>query len=139
MPTPLGSGDAILDAQARHAHWLVRVPLALVMLYHGIDKWLTAGITGFAGAMALPWPLALLVVISEIAAGALLLAGPWLGDWFTRLGAALACPVLLGAIFMVHWGQWHFLPSPSHPMGGMEFQVTLLCLAIFLLIRGNRI
>ena len=40
-------------------------------------------------------------------------------------------PVMLGAIFMVHWGRWSFSPTETHPMGGMEFQVVLLLIALF--------
>ncbi len=138
MGAPLDSGDAILDRQGAYAHWLLRTPLALVMLYHGLDKWLGSGLAGFAEGIGLPFAVAAAVATSEVAAGLCLLIGAIAGDWITRLGAALACPVLLGAIFMVHWGQWHFLPSASHPMGGLEFQVTLLFLATYLLIRGNQ-
>ena len=58
----------------------------------------------------------------------------------TRIGALMVIPVLLGAIFMVHWGQWNnFVQTESHPMGGMEFQVTLLLVALYLLVKGNNI
>ncbi len=32
---------------------------------------------------------------------------------------------MLGAIAMVHWRRVNFLPTESHPMGGMEFQLVL--------------
>jgi putative oxidoreductase len=38
---------------------------------------------------------------------------------------------------MVHWGQWSFVASDSHPMGGMELQVVLLLIGLYFLIRGN--
>jgi len=38
---------------------------------------------------------------------------------------------------MVHWGRWRFVPTESYPMGGMEFQVVLLALALWFLIAGN--
>ncbi len=138
MSAPLHSGDALLDRQAGYLHWLLRTPLALVMLYHGVDHWL-GGPAAFAGNLSLPVAIAVLVAGLEILSGAALLLGAWLGGWVTRLGSAAALPVLIGAIFMVHWGQWHFLPSPSHPLGGLEFQATLTCLAIYLLVRGNEV
>ncbi len=138
MGAPLNSGDAILDRQAEYAHWLLRLPLATVMLYHGLDKQL-GGIAAFAEAMALPVAIAGLVAIIEIAAGTLLLLGALTNGWITRAGAALSAVILIGAILMVHWGQWHFMPSVSHPTGGMEFQITLLGLAIYWLIRGNHV
>jgi putative oxidoreductase len=109
------------------------------MLYHGLEKWLVIGVSEFAQTMGLPMALAIIVAASEVAAGVALLAGVIAGDWITRAGAALACPVLLGAVFYVHWGQWHFLPTATHPMGGMAFQITLLGVAIYLLIRGNEV
>jgi putative oxidoreductase len=47
-------------------------------------------------------------------------------------------PVLLGAIWIVHWGRWNFVPSETHPMGGFEFQAILLLLSLYLVITGNR-
>jgi len=44
---------------------------------------------------------------------------------------------LLGAIFMVHWGRWNFTPAEGFPMGGMEFQVVLLLMALYFLVMGN--
>ena len=139
MPAPLHTPDNLLNAQARYMHWLLRTPLAAVMLYHGLEKWLVIGVSEFAQTMGLPMALAIIVAASEVAAGVALLAGVIAGDWITRAGAALACPVLLGAVFYVHWGQWHFLPTATHPMGGMAFQITLLGVAIYLLIRGNEV
>jgi len=46
--------------------------------------------------------------------------------------------VLIGAIAMVHSGQWSFVPSETHPMGGMEFQVVLLLMAIWFVATGDR-
>jgi putative oxidoreductase len=45
---------------------------------------------------------------------------------------------MLGAIAMVHWPRWSFVPSETHPMGGMEFQVVLMLLGLFFALRGNR-
>ena len=56
------------------------------------------------------------------------------GSW---LGPALGKLILLGAIFMEHWGQWHFMATPSHPLGGMMFQVTLVLIALYLMAKGN--
>ena len=48
---------------------------------------------------------------------------------------AAAC--FLGAIFMVHWGRWNFMPAEGFPAGGMEFQVVLLLTALYFLVMGN--
>jgi len=137
MTTNSSVENDALAKLSRHAHWLLRFALASVFLYMGIDKFMGGGIGEFAEIMALPYPMAVLVPLAEIGAGVLIIAGAVLGTLITRLGALAALPVLLGAIFMVHWGQWHFMATPTHPLGGMMFQVTLVMLALYMLIRGN--
>jgi putative oxidoreductase len=138
MSVPLNSGDDALDRVGLHAHWLLRIAMASVFIYMGIDKFVGGGIQMFAQMMDLPWLIALLVALAELGAGIFIIAGAFTNDWISRLGAAMAIPVLLGAIVMEHWGQWHFMATPTHPLGGMMFQVTLLLVALYILIRGNR-
>lgn len=137
MSAPISTGDEALDRVAVHAHWLPRIAIASVFIYMGIDKLVGGGIGAFANIMGLPVLIALLVALTEIGAGALVVLGALTNGWITRLGALMTVPVLLGAIFMEHWGQWHFLPTATHPLGGMMFQVTLLLVALYMLIRGN--
>lgn len=119
-----------------HAHWLLRIGLASVFLYHGIGKF--ADLAGFSAMMELPVFIAALVALAEVGGSLLLLAGGWLKhDLATRLGAAAFIPVMLGAIAMVHWPRWSFVASDTHPMGGMEFQVVLLLISLYLVLRGN--
>ena len=54
--------------------------------------------------------------------------------WLVRLALI---PVMLGAIAMVHRPRWSFVPTESHPMGGMEFQVVLLLLAAWFALGGG--
>ena len=53
--------------------------------------------------------------------------------WLLRIA-----PALIGAIAIVHWGQWNFVPTASHPMGGFEFQAVLLLVSLYVVITGNR-
>jgi putative oxidoreductase len=85
----------------------------------------------------LPVAVAVLVALAEAGGAILVFLGGFLKNWMTRLGAVVIMPVMLGAIFMVHWGQWHFMATESHPMGGMQFQVTLLLILVYLALRGN--
>lgn len=126
-----------LDSLARHAHWTLRLALGSVFLYHGLEKMFALGPT--AGMMGMPVFVLLLVALAETAGGALILLGGALYDWMTRLGALLIIPVMIGAISLVHWGQWSFVPSETHPMGGMEFQVTLILISLYFLLKGNRV
>ncbi|AHK78639.1 DoxX [Ectothiorhodospira haloalkaliphila] len=126
---------------ARHSHWLLRAGFASVFLFHGVEKFVM-GIGGFAAMMNLPVTVAFLVAMAEVLAGVGIIVGATvrnrLGDIVTRLAGLAAAPVLVGAIAMVHWGQWSFVASDSHPMGGMEFQVVLLLLALSFILRGNQ-
>ena len=137
MGAPINTGDETLDAVGAHVHWFVRAGFLSVFLYSGIDKFLGSGIAGFAAVMDLPYLMALLVALAEIGAGVFIVLGALTNGWITRLGAVMTVPVLLGAIVMEHWGQWHFMATPTHPLGGMMFQVTLLFVALYILVRGN--
>lgn len=89
--------------------------------------------------MGLPVAVALLVALAEVGGGLAVLIGPALRrDWLTRVGGLVTVPVMIGAIAMVHWGQWSFVASDTHPMGGMEFQVVLLALGLWFALTGNR-
>lgn len=131
------SQQNILDRAAPYAHWLLRLSLASVFVYHGLSK--LGNVEMFAQMMNLPYGIALLVALAELAGGVGIIVGSFTREWITRLSGLAIIPVMLGAIFMVHWGRWNFVPADSHPMGGMEFQVTLLLIALYFVIRGNKV
>lgn len=121
---------------ARHAHWLLRIGFASVFIFHGVGKF--AAPAQFAEMMQLPLLVTLLVALAEVGGGlAVVVGGALRQDWVTRLGGLVTIPVMIGAIGMVHWGQWSFVATDSHPMGGMEFQVVLLLMGLYFLLRGN--
>ncbi len=124
-----------LDSLKPHAHWLLRIGLAGVFLYHGIGKVMDLG--GFSQMMGLPTPVAALVALAEVAGGVGIIVGALTNDLITRLAALAITPVMLGAISMVHWGRWDFSAAEGFPMGGMEFQVVLLLMAFYFLVMGN--
>ncbi|MFU8813826.1 MAG: DoxX family protein [Pseudomonadales bacterium] len=139
MPTELATEDEALDRAGQWSHWLLRLAFAGVFLYMGIDKFMGGGISEFSEMMELPYLIGLLVALAEVGGGSLVIIGAFTNAWVTRLGALMGVVVLLGAIVMVHWGQWHFMPTATHPMGGLMFQVTLTYLALYLFIRGNQV
>ncbi len=124
----------------QNAHWLLRIALASVLVFHGVLKLMN--LEGFAAMLPISYSQTALVALAETVGGLLILIGglrnsaPF--DLATRAGAALNVPVLIGAIFIVHWGRWNFVPTETHPMGGFEFQAVLLLLLLFLVITGNR-
>ncbi len=124
-----------LDSLKPHAHWLLRVGLASVFLYHGIGKVMDFG--GFSQMMGLPAPVAALVTFAELAGGTGIIVGAFTHDLITRLAGLAIAPVMLGAILMVHWPRWNFMAAEGFPAGGMEFQVVVLLTALFFLVTGN--
>ena len=123
-----------------NAHWLIRIALASVLVFHGVLKFMN--LDGFAQMLPISYLQVVLVALAETGGGMLVLIGGLRNDAIfdlaTRLGAALNIPVLIGAISIVHWGRWNFVPSESHPMGGFEFQAVLLLISIYLVVTGNR-
>lgn len=123
-----------------NAHWLLRIALASVFVYHGVLKFMN--LEGFAQMLPISYLQVVFVAAAETGGGLLVLLGGFgrdrLSDLATRVGAALNLPVIIGAISIVHWGQWNFVPSESHPMGGFEFQAVLLLLMLYLVFTGNR-
>lgn len=125
---------------ASNAHWFLRIALASVFVYHGVLKFLN--LEGFAQMLPISYIEVVLVAAAETAGGLLVLlggiGGDKISDLATRVGAALNIPVMIGAIGIVHWGRWNFLPSESHPIGGIEFQTVLLLIMFYLVATGNR-
>ena len=123
-----------------NAMWFLRLPFAIVFAGHGMGKLLMPAAS--AEMLALPVALVVLVGVAEVLAG----IGAIVGGierapqraLVDRLTGLAAVPVLLGAIVLVHWPKWSFVASESHPMGGMEFQVVLLGIALYLLLGAAR-
>ncbi|TSC56618.1 MAG: putative oxidoreductase [Parcubacteria group bacterium Gr01-1014_18] len=119
-----------------HPDMLLRVAFASVFLYHGILK-LTM-LSGMAAGLGIPvWGVAVVAGL-EIIGSLLVLLAPFMKhSCMAALGGLMVAPVMLVAIFKYHWGQWNFLPSATHPAGGMEFQVVLLLLALYFIAKGK--
>jgi putative oxidoreductase len=124
----------------KNAHWLLRIALASVFIYHGVLKFVN--LEGFAQMLPISYLQVVLVALAETGGGLLVLVAGFrsdqISDLATRVGAAMNIPVMIGAITMVHWGRWNFLPSETHPIGGIEFQTVLLLLMLYLVFTGNR-
>ena len=124
----------------KNAHWFLRIALASVFIYHGAMKFLNLEAT--AQMLPISFFEVVLVATAETVGGLLVLFGGFrddaLSDIATRLGAALNLPVMIGAISIVHWGRWNFVPSETHPMGGFEFQAVLILVMLYFVFTGNR-
>lgn len=128
-----------LDTLRPHAHWLLRAALGSVFIYHGAIK--LADLVGFTQMLPISYSQTLLVALAEFVGGLLIVIGGFgrggRSDLATRVGAVLQIPVMVGAIVLIHWGRWNFVPTEDFPMGGMQFQVTLALLALYLVVTGN--
>ena len=124
---------------SNNAHWLLRLAIASVFVYHGALKF--SNLDGFATMLPISYFEVVLVGLANIGS-ALVLIGGFRDDVFsdiaTRVGAAFNIPVMIGAIYLVHWGRWNFVPTETHPLGGMEFQVVLAAVMLYLVITGNK-
>jgi len=80
----------------------------------------------------------LIATVEIIGAFLIIIGGLFKNRLATRLAGLLLGTIMLGAISLVHWGQWGFVATTSHPMGGMEFQVTLLLIALYFLVTGHQ-
>jgi len=126
-----------LRALAPYSHWFLRLALGSVFLYHGVTKFPALG--GLAEMMGMPVVMVGLLATLETVGAVFILVGGFGWDWMTRLGGLLIVPIMLGAIFMVHLQHgWNSVNMGSGNMGrGMEFQFTLLMIALFFLFVGN--
>ena len=126
------------DVLTTNAHWLLRIGVVSVFLYHGILKF--SNLDGFATMLPVSYTQVVFVALANVGSVLLILGGfrknLW-SDLATRIGAAFNIPVMIGAINLVHWGRWNFVPTETHPMGGMEFQVVLALLMLYFVITGN--
>jgi putative oxidoreductase len=117
----------------------LRLALGAVFVAHGAQKvfgvWGGPGLAQFAAGQA---PLGLTpgwlwmgaAAVVELVGGALVLTG-----LMTRLGALLIVPVMLVAMFGVHWAGGFFITNK--PMPGVEYTVALVGMALALLISGG--
>ncbi len=122
-----------------HAHWFIRIPFAATFIFHGLGKF--GDLSGGAEMMGLPVFVLTLVAIAEFLAGLGAIVGGipnfFKNDLVTRLAGLAVAPVLLGAIFMIHFPRFSFVPTKEFPMGGFEFQLLLLGIAIYFILTGN--
>ena len=124
---------------SNNAHWLLRLAIASVFVYHGVLKF--SNLEGFATMLPISYVEVVFVGLANVGSALLLLGGfrdDVISDLATRIGAAFNIPVMIGAIYLVHWGRWNFVPTETHPLGGMEFQVVLAAVMLYLVITGNK-
>jgi len=121
---------------SENGHWLIRLSLASIFLFHGFAKFPMAEM--MSKSMGMPLMMIYLLASMEVVGGLFILGGAIFSDLLTRIAGAIFSVTMLGAIFMVHWPRWSFVASDSHPMGGMEFQVLVFLLSVLFIAGGNK-
>ncbi len=120
------------------AHWLPRLSLAAIFIYHGFPK---IAMTGDVSAMmGMPFAMVLMLGLVEISGALLMLWGGFGPDWATRVSGLIFTVIMIGAIMMVH-GQhgWSSLNMGNNGGQGMEFQVLIIAVSLFYAFKGNAI
>ena len=108
---------------------VLRLGLAAVLLYHGVPKLMNFGATvGAFQSMHLPAPTltAGFALLAEVVGGILILIG-----LAADLAAILVIIDMLGAIFLVHWGNGF-----DFTKGGWEHPFTVLVVALAVALAG---
>lgn len=127
---------SFLDDFKPYGHWLLRIALGSVFVIHGIGNFMN--LAEFATTLKVPQIMGLILVLAEIAGGVLVLAGSYMGDKMTRLGAMMLIPVLLIVMYMVHWSEMSFTFSKVHVVGGVEYLLVLFLISLYMLLKGNK-
>lgn len=144
VATPQASPvERFLDRLQPHIHWVVRVGMAAIFLFHGIDK-LTAGTPPAEplDAMFLGSPLVFwLVATGETAAALGFMVGGFnhrFSGVVTRTAGAVIVVIMAGAVQFHVSGAGGMGTHPWHFMqGGAEFQVLTGLVALAALLRGR--
>ena len=132
MRTDMSASQAAIDTGREDLGRLVlRVTIALVLLFHGVSK-LIGGvgfITGMLDKMGLPGAIGYLVYVGEVIAPLLILVGLW-----TRLAALIVAGNMVVAILLVHTREFFTMTDT----GGwaLELQGMYLFAAIALALLG---
>lgn len=119
--------------RASYAHWLLRLPLAGVLLQYGFGKFPLdeAEAAGFGLPLAL-WALA---AVGEIGAGLLLILGGLLrggaGDLLTRLAGAGTAVIVAGVVYVAYWA------PPLDLLMFNQFHILLLCGGLYFALAGQ--
>jgi len=119
------------------SHWLLRIPLAIIFLQQGLDKWPVDADT--AESFALPLIVWVFVVYGELGSGVGLLVGGILANWFkefgdliTRFSGITICSIMTGVIW---------IGEPESFMDVIlydNFHVLLWVGGMYFALRGNR-
>ena len=120
------------------ANWLIRVPLAIVFILQGLQKFPVT--IEDAEAFGLPMSVWFFVAWGELFAGIGLLVGgltialkDGVGDVLTRFSGIVICGIMTGVILIQQ------PESISYVLLYEHFHLMLYCGGLFFALRGNRV
>ena len=105
-------------------HWLMRLIMAYIFFSHGLPKFgkIVANL-GYIGFLIGPF---------EVLGGLLLIIGYFTKEIFTKIGGFMIAIIMSGAIYM-HLFKW------GDSIADMEYQMILLVVSLYFLVKGNDI
>ena len=109
-----------MSLKKNHIDWLLRLPIIGTFIYHGFPK-LGESVAnlGYIGYLVGPF---------EFIGALFLLIGPFINNNISKLGLMMLTIILLGIIYM-HLFTW------NHPVTEIEWQILLLAVSLYLLIK----
>jgi len=120
--------------RAADADWFLRLPLVLVLLQYGLDKFPLSA--DAAAGFGLPLSLWALAAIGELSMAALLVASGVLrnraGDVLTRLAGAGTALIIMGVLIVAYWA------PPLDLLLFNQFHILLLSAGLYLAFSGQR-
>jgi putative oxidoreductase len=132
---------ALVKTDTGAAQAVLRLVLGGVLLPHGLQKafglfggYGFEGTMGFlTGAVGLPWLIAFLVVVIELAGSAALIVG-----LFSRVAAVGVVAVMIGATVTTHLPNGFFMNWSGTAAGeGFEFHLLAIGMALVIALRGS--
>ena len=108
----------------KNIHWILRVPLAMTFIIHG---WPKMGKNVLNGDI---WYLGYLIGPFELFGAIFIILGAFLNSWVTKIGSSFIAIIMIGAIYL-HLFKW------NDQLVDVEWQLLLLCVSIYFIVKGN--
>ncbi|MEM9725814.1 MAG: hypothetical protein AAF909_10160 [Pseudomonadota bacterium] len=115
------------------AHWLLRLPLAGILLHQGVTKFPL--LADDAAAFGVPFFMWALAAFGEIAVAVMLIAGAFiangLGNLVTRLAGVGIAVIVASVLVIVYWA------PPMDLLLGNQLHILLIVGGLYFALRGN--